>query len=183
MGSSYSTNLTDDVANSIVTSKGNCRVVGSYVYKRLMRGEVVKDVDCVCDDLQTTVRELKELFDATEVSNSDVYNAEINELSRNGEVDRDDYVQLKVDNINVDILSESAYQSLAKDYNSFVHNVVHTENGLEHKHGGNDEQVKFIADSLKNNEYCVWLNMRHKDNSYFNRMSTIDLDVCDRYGL
>ena len=87
-----------------------------------------------------------------------------------------------MDNISIDIMASHVYKKITKNYNSFIHNVDYTKEGLK-SNKGDDAQAKFIADSLKNGKYCKWSNMRGKDKKYFGNLEEIMTEECRRYGL
>jgi hypothetical protein len=177
-------NLSDDVAQAVLDAPGDNEIVGSYVYKRLVRGEEVDDVDCISDNSWKASHHLQK----TRVLGA------IPGTSENFEELFDDYTALTVqeqgESVNVDLISKQEYHREVGD-KTFINTVKMTKNGLIHRDGDThrpgiqvqrDAEVRFVVERLQRDQYCPWSNMREKDKEYFRKFAKIPDAECKANG-
>lgn len=164
----------DRIANFILNSKGNCKIFGSYVYKRQINGEEVNDIDCMCENIEKTASELVDNFGAIPKNMEDSSGYIFN-----------DYTSLEIPGVNklkVDLISKNDANKQFRS--SFINNTILTKNGIEHSdYEFNRKQLEFIQNNLNNRRYCPWANMRLKDRLYFKEFDIIDKNICQKYEL
>lgn len=157
----------------LLGKKSTNYIIGSYVYKKTIRGEIVNDIDIVTKCTGDEGHRLREKFPC-----SGTY------VSPYIEYGYDDYVCLmcETDNgdVKIDLLGSKEHLDKNKERN-FLNTVILTSNGLEDIKG-NDKRKEFVIQNLKKGKYCPWNNMREKDKEYFKKFKIIDQDVCQDYG-
>lgn len=166
---SYHNKQLKKIADILLKSNGNCKIFGSYIYKGVVRGETPNDIDCVCENTQAAINDLKQLG-GTEVDFAAYADHDYSILP--------DYrrIQIKSSGINVDIHPKITNNII------FTSIPVLTRNGLENAFGSSEfknRQLKFVISNLERDRYCQWDNMRDKDKEYFKNFSAIDKDFCD----
>lgn len=179
MGNSAPTpkkDFSDKVVDTILNSEGECKIVGSYVYKKKIIGEEkVGDIDCVCKKWLVALDELRKYYAVNPtVSYDDPYEP-FNDYTRVDVIKCD-----RTESVKVDLISKDEYDKLK--HNSFINNVQWGKNGLEHKEG-NDKQMKWIIENLRNCKICKWADMREKDKEYFEKFTKIPWEECQENGL
>ena len=174
---SYRNKEFDNIANTLLKSKGNCKIVGSYVYKRYINGYIPNDIDCVCQDFEKATNDLekyKSIRDITSEKDLFEYQYTDNKFKK---------LKSEENNIEIDISS-----NFSDNYNknTFKSIPILTKNGLEHKDGSDimkNHQLNFVVENLKLNSYCPWSEMRPKDIEYFKHFTEIDKNLCKGFYL
>lgn len=161
----------DAVVNSLLAS--DCKIFGSYVYKRVILGEEANDIDCICGDVDKTLKKLEGLYSFESSVGSE---EEWAPSSRN--------LKLKGIGFEVDIIPQIAVTSFSRD--TFLNIPVFTRKGIEHYKGEsilNRIQLDFMIENLSERRYCPWLGMRPKDREFFKGFTEIDPERCKKYNL
>jgi len=202
----------DIIARDILQQSHNPKIIGSYIYKRLLRGERVRDVDAVSNDVTHVAMILRSKCGAID----DIMNEE----------DFKNYHSLQMRGMHVDLVDEREYKEKIGD-DTFINTIMLSSNGLQHKRGIILEtipktttdtttntttdtttntttdtttntttdaipatlsnrfdliQMKYVIHNLREGKYCRWSNMREKDKVYFGKLKEIPKEECELYG-
>lgn len=168
---------TDEIADAILEGPGDPKIVGSYVYKRVMRDEEVDDIDMICNDTFGMVDHLKKTVSAEQTA--DPWDEPF------------EYTKLEVDDngtkISIDIIETDEYTNdhRTKD-TKFINAVQLTPDGLMHKDATlwspKTDVVNYVMENMKAGRYAPWSNMRDKDEKYFENFEKIPEDESKPFG-
>lgn len=149
-------------------------IFGSYVYKHMVRGEPVNDIDVLTPNTNKEGKRLaKKFYCKPKYSYAWVRGEPFN-----------DFTCLTCDSdysneVKIDLVGKNEY---LKTYRrDFINTVILTSNGLKDIEG-NEERKKFVIESLKQGKYCPWVDMRDKDKEYFKDFEVIDCNTCKKFG-
>lgn len=175
---------------SIINGPERAMITGSYVYKHLVRGEKVDDVDGVC-------RSPVKLSEKVTKMDSLAYNP-IDDDSWSEESFTDyRVIKFSGSDLHVDILkTEEFVDVINKTGLSPVNSLVLTEGVIRHitevpqiaeklnmKAADPVKERIWMIDSLKAGRYCRWSDMREKDKEYFKNWTVIDFQECNSHGI
>ena len=166
----------DEIMETILNGPGDCKIVGSSVYKWKARGEPVRDIDCICNNTEQAKNNLVGKLGAKVTRNNNFIKE-----------DFDDYNNLTVGKINIDLIGSNSFinHDSSKETN-FVNAVQLSKSGLQSKDSSffntKKKQVDFVMKNLSEGRYCPWDNMRVKDYQYFSQFSKIPEGECRANG-
>lgn len=178
---------TDHVAKTILSGPKNPIIAGSYVYKRMIRGETVDDVDATSDDIWRTSQWLQSNHGARP------------KILGNYEYEEpfEDYTALELDNTRIDLIGKGEFNEKNKQ-DTFINTMVLTKRGLEHRRDVDtkwwmprtygekakfdQKQTHYVIENLQKGRYCKWDDMRDKDEEYFKKFNEIPERECEIYG-
>ena len=165
-----------DELKETILSKGffgrsNCSIVGSYIYKHLLRGESVEDIDCICRNVTSMSGKLKRKYEAAYSQPSTYHSGDVKMK-----------VPVNSKDVNIDIIQRDSFMVWGYGREpSFINSLVLTSNGIEHIKGDEKKQ-KYIEENLRQGRYCPWSNMRKKDKAYFKDLEEIPSNECKKHG-
>ena len=165
----------DKVVTTLLVGPGNCKIFGSYVYKRIIRGEKVNDIDCISEDYNLTCENLRKVMNAK-------YKHEISP-----DESIMDYTRLYVNKISINLISENEYllNPLTK-ITTFINVIQLTKDGLVHKDAtyyiSKIETIYFVINNLQNNIYFPWENMTENDQDYFKDFYQLSAEKAAKFG-
>jgi hypothetical protein len=175
--------------SSIINGPEKPMITGSYVYKHLVRGEKVDDVDAVCS---SPVRLSEKVVKMDKLA--------YNPTEDGGWEDRfTDYRLIKFSgsDLHVDILQTGEFVDVInKTGLSPVNSLVLTEGGIRHitevpeiadrlnvKAADPVKERTWMVENLKAGKVCRWSDMREKDKQYFKDWKVIDFQECASHGI
>lgn len=152
-------------------------IAGSYVYKHLVRGEKVNDIDVIYDgNVDSKGKLIQKMIPTCKFGLKGLAYQEITDYSCLWCDINNSERKLKIDIIPKDDFLEQTKRGI-----SFVNALVLTENGIEDIHQ-NDKRREFVIKNLKKKRYCKTHNLRIKDKAYFSDFQIIDPEECAKYG-
>ena len=167
-------------------------ISGSYIYKHLLRGEKVDDVDAICSSpvkLSEKVVKMDKL----------AYNPVGYDAWAWTEDRFTDYMLINFSgsDLHVDILQTQEFVDVVNRTGlSPVNSLVLTEWGVRHiaeipeiadklnvKAADPEKERRWMIENMKAGRYCRWGDMREKDVMYFKNWSVIDFQECASHGI
>ncbi len=154
-------------------------ITGSYIYKHLLRGEEIEDVDLVVESLEKF---------------KDIYGSVYEKLLLTYPFKGLRYHLKRKDIKYLDIISVDTYlELLEKNGLTPINSLILTKDGIEHVYNPKELRERFkisenfdpinerdwMVDNFERGRYCKWSTMRKKDIEYFSSFDIIDEEECE----
>jgi len=167
--------------NKIINGPERPVIIGSYVYKYLIRGEKITsihDIDVICNNpmkfsmIITRKEELGYIPNEYQIffSGSELY---IDVIPIN--MFADEINEIGLTTINSLVFSNGEIKHIFE--------IPEIANKLNVKATNPEKERTWMVDNLKANRYCRWSGMRQKDVEYFNDWKVIDFQECALHGI
>ncbi|AYV77014.1 MAG: hypothetical protein Barrevirus7_21 [Barrevirus sp.] len=164
-------------------------ITGSFVYKHLVRGEDVKDIDVICPDTNELSQTLQRMESLAFCPIADW-------LEEESYLDYED-IKFRGSDLHVDILQIDEFvRTINRTGLSPVNSLVLTKDGIRHltevpeicsklnmKSEEPEKEREWAIQNLKAGRYCKWGSMRDKDVAYFKGWTVIDFQECANHGI
>lgn len=201
--------LADDVAGFLLKAgsptwldwlvgyKQSSYIVGSYIYKHLLRSEKITDVDTICKDTNSLLTSVKSVEETA-------YNPELPwkydpkgfSMGMTIPVDYNAIHFLGI-SLTVDLIGFNDYVNRINTTGLCLSNcLVLSPKGIQHvfeipelSKDLNLEAIDPIKErdwaiqKIKAGQYCKWQGMREKDVDYFKNWKIIDFQECEAHGM
>jgi len=181
---------TNGFFSQIVDGRQYPFITGSYVYKHLVQGETVFDVDVLCPSVSSLSEELKKLnplaYRQLDGRSGDEYRyIDYKKVLFRGS---DLYIDLFgtdefVAKINSSGLSPVNSLVLTKDGIKHILEVSQLNVGLNMTSANPVAEREWMIKNLKEKKYCKWTDMRPKDVEYFKNWTVLDFQECAVHGI
>lgn len=155
-------------------------IIGSFVYKHLIGGDNVHDVDLITTNYIGAYNHFKSSY-------SNVF----------CKANWKDAISLGLDgsNITIDIIDvDLLVKVLKQDGLTPINSLVYTTDGVMHVSEietfrkeipfsiqDPKKEREWMINNIKGKKYCVWPNMRYKDKEYFRNWSVISSEECHKH--
>lgn len=165
---------------SLDNKKHNPIIIGSYIYKYIINGEGVNDIDLVTKNYMATYYDITKLY-------SNIYC----KFSWSNAIS----LGLTGSNMSIDIIDmNTIIRLINQDGPTPINSLVYTTDGIRHISEIDEFQERILLptkdpkkerewmiNNIKQKKYCVWPGMRDKDKEYFKNWSIIDFKECKEH--